>query len=165
MAAAAVPYSEYQRNAFGRWVTAGLLTAVTDGLFASVQSLINGSTLTRLWQGVASVLLGRSALDGGASTALFGLLMHFSVAFWWSAVFLFLLLRSSWVRDVLASPYGVIKIACLYGPFIWSAMSLMVIPVLAHRAPSVTPRWFIQFFGHIIFVALPIVWATSRASK
>ena len=50
-----------------RLLRAGLLTGVVDGLFASVQSLVTGSTLARLWQGVASVLLGKSALHGDVS--------------------------------------------------------------------------------------------------
>src|SRR5678815_2461137 len=99
-----------------RLVRAGLLTAVTDGLFATVQSAVTpGSTVMKLWQGVASTLLGKSAFDGGVSTALVGVLMHFCVAFTWSAVFLFVVMRSSWVRRTVSSPSGVVGIAALYG--------------------------------------------------
>jgi uncharacterized membrane protein YagU involved in acid resistance len=141
-----------------RLVRAGLLTGVTDGLFATVQSAVTpGSTVMRLWQGVASTVLGKSAYDGGVSTALLGLLMHFCVAFAWSAVFLFVVMRSSWVRRKVASTSGVIGVAALYGPFIWLVMSLIVIPVLLHRPPAITNRWWIQLIGHIPFVGLPIV--------
>ena len=38
-----------------RLVRAGLLTGVTDGLFATVQSAVTpGATVIKLWQGVAS---------------------------------------------------------------------------------------------------------------
>jgi uncharacterized membrane protein YagU involved in acid resistance len=141
-----------------RLVRAGLLTGVTDGLFATVQSAVTpGSTVIRLWQGVASTVLGKSAYDGGVPTALLGLLMHFCVAFAWSAVFLFVVMRSSWVRRKVSSPSGVVGIAALYGPFIWLFMSLIVIPVLLHRPPKITSRWWIQLVGHIPFVGLPIV--------
>lgn len=141
-----------------RLVRAGLLTGVTDGLFATVQSAITpGSTVMRLWQGVASTILGKSAYDGGVPTALLGLLMHFCVAFAWSAVFLFVVMRSSWVRRTVSAPSGVVGVAALYGPFIWLVMSLVVIPVLVHRPPSITSRWWIQLIGHIPFVGLPIV--------
>lgn len=141
-----------------RLVRAGLLTGVTDGLFATVQSLLTpGSTVMRLWQGVASTVLGKSAYDGGVPTALLGLLMHFCVAFAWSAVFLFFVMRSSWVRRTVSSPSGVVGIAALYGPFIWLFMSLIVIPVLLHRPPKIASRWWIQLVGHIPFVGLPIV--------
>jgi hypothetical protein len=141
-----------------RLVRAGLLTGVTDGLFATVQSLLTpGSTVMKLWQGVASTVLGKSAYDGGIPTALLGVLMHFCVAFGWSAVFLFVVMRSPWVRRTVSSPSGVVGIAALYGPFIWLFMSLIVIPVLLHRAPRITSRWWIQLVGHIPFVGLPIV--------
>jgi len=145
------------RGRAARWVVAGTLTAVSDGLFATVQSLINGSPVSRLWQGVASVLLGKSALDGGSRTVLIGLAMHVTVAFFWSGVFLLLVERSAWLRGVLASRGGVFKVAAVYGPGIWLVMSLIVIPLLAHRPPKITPRWWVQFFGHVVFVGLPIV--------
>jgi hypothetical protein len=149
---------EASRDTLQRLLRAGFLTAVIDGLFSSVLSVVfYHSTATRLFQGVASALLGRKALDGGTPTALIGLLMHVGVAFGWSAVFLFLVMRLSWIRELLASPYGVVKVASLYGPFIWMVMSLAVIPFLMHRPPSITNRWWVQWFGHIPFVALPIV--------
>ena len=149
-----------------RLLRAGLLTGVTDGLFACVLALwFYHSTVTRLWQGVASVLLGKSALDGGMTTAWIGVLMHFAVACTWSAVFLFLFTRSSWIRSQVASRFGALKVASVYGPFIWMAMSLIVIPLLVHRPPSITARWWVQLIGHIPFVGLPIVWSIGRGAR
>lgn len=151
------------RRPLRRWLLAGLTTTVVDGLWAIVLSVgFYGSTVTRLWQGVASVLLGKAALDGGARTALIGVLMHFVVAFFWSAVFL-LLTRSTLVRRVLDSRGGIFKVAAVYGPLIWMVMSLAVIPVLAHRAPAITIRWWIQLIGHAFFVGLPIVASIAPA--
>jgi len=149
-----------------RLVRAGLLTGIVDGLFSSVLSaFFYGSTVSRLWQGVASVLLGSDALNGGRRTALIGLLMHFGVAFAWSAVFLFLLLRWEWIRGLLASRHGVLKVAALYGPFVWMVMSLVVIPALTQRPPRITLRWWIQWFGHIPFVGIPIVASSAGAPR
>ena len=140
-----------------RLLRAGALTAFVDGIFASVLSLIYGNTIARVWQGVASVLLGAGALTGGTRTALIGVLMHVGVAFTWSAVFLLTMSQSAWLRRVRRSPGGVLKIACVYGPLIWMVMSLAVIPALAHRPPAITGRWWVNFFGHIPFVAVPIL--------
>lgn len=145
------------RDPVARLVRAGLLTGIVDGTFASVQSILNDSTVARLFQGVASTLLGPEAFDGGTRTALIGVLMHFGVAFGWSAVFLFLVQRSAWIRRVLASRYGVLKVASWYGPLIWMVMSLVVIPLLLQRPPSITSRWWVQLIGHFPFVGLPIV--------
>ena len=131
---------------------------MTDGLFSSVlAAFFYGSTVMRLWQGVASVPLGASALDGGVRTAAIGLAIHFCVAFTWSAVFLALVAASSWLRGVLASPLGIIAAAAIYGPIVWMTMSLVLIPLFTHRPPAINFRWWVQFFGHIPFVALPIV--------
>ena len=143
-----------------RWIRAGFATAIVDGLFACFLSgVVYRTGVTRLWQGVASVLLGPSAMSGGARTALIGVLMHFGVAFTWSAVFLFLAMRWSRVRELLASPCGPLKLAALYGPFIWMMMSLVIIPAFTGRPPAIPPRWWVNFFGHIPFVALPMLWA------
>ena len=147
-----------------RLLCATLLTGIIDGLFSSILSVAAyDSTVSRLFQGVAAVLLGSEALNGGARTVAIGILMHFGVAFAWSAVFLFLVLRWSWVRAILSSPYGAAKVAALYGPFIWMVMSLVVIPVLAHRVPAITFRWWVQLIGHIPFVGLPIVACSLRS--
>ena len=153
-------------TAAARLVRAGLLTAGVDGLFSSVLSAVfYHSTVSRLFQGVASTLLGPAALEGGAKTALVGVAMHIGVAFGWSTVFLLLVSQFSFIRRVVDSRYGVIKVASLYGPFIWSVMSLSVIPALLHRPPTINYRWWIQFVGHIPFVAVPIVSMIGRGAS
>src|SRR5215218_6726586 len=163
MSVDAIPLSTTYRDAPSRLVRAGLLTAVSDRLFSSIlAAFFYGSTVTRLWQGVASVPLGPSALEGGLHTALIGLLIHVSVAFTWSAVFLFLVMRLPFIRTLLATRYGVLKVAALYGPLIWMMMSLVIIPQFTHRPPTINYRWWIQFFGHIPFVALPMIAMITR---
>lgn len=142
----------------GRLLRAGLLTALVDGLFSSgLSAVFYGSTVARLWQGVASTVTGPGAFEGGTPTVLLGILMHIGVAFTWSIAFLLLVLKAGWVRRLLAGRFGVLKVACLYGPSVWLVMSLAVIPLLTGRPPSITIRWWIQFFGHMVFVGLPIV--------
>ena len=158
-----MPASAIDRDLLGRLVRAGLVTGVVDGLFSSILNVVAyQSTVARLFQGVAGVVLGAEAFDGGAATVALGVFMHFCVAFGWSAVFLFLALRSSGVREILASRYGVVKVASWYGPLIWMVMSLVVIPILLQRLPTINTRWLIQFVGHIPFVGLPIVALSSK---
>ena len=145
-------------SAAARLAQSGLLTALVDGLFSSGLSVaFYGSTVQRLFQGVAATLLGPEAFDGGLRTAVIGVLMHIGVAFGWSAVFLVLFSRVHGVRNFVARPGGVVAAASVYGPFVWLVMSLVVIPVLLQRPPSITIRWWVQFFGHMLFVGLPIV--------
>ena len=135
-----------------RVVRAGLITGVIDGLFSSILvSLFYGSTVARLWQGVASTVFGQGA------PASAGVLMHFGVAFAWSIVFALLYLRSAFLHSVLTRWRGVLAVACIYGPLIWLFMSLVVIPLLTKRPPNIGFRWLVQLIGHAPFVGLPIV--------
>jgi hypothetical protein len=52
----------------------------------------------------------------------------------------------------------------MYGPFIWMAMSLAVIPLLTHRPPTIGFRWWVQFIGHFPFVGVPIVASIGSGS-
>ena len=147
-------------------VRAWLLTAVVDGTFSGVLAqFFYGSTAVRLFQGVAATLLGKEALNGGAETALIGLGMHFGVALAWSIVFLVLAMRSPRLRREIATTGGVMRVAAMYGPVIWMVMSLVVIPALTHRPPNITYKWWIQFLGHIPFVAVPIVSQIARGVR
>ena len=163
----ASPSESGQRTGFvSTWIRAGALTALVDGLFSSVLSAVfYGSTVTRLFQGVAATLLGPKALEGGTSTALLGVLMHIGVAFRWSAVFGLIVARSACVRRVLDSPYGVVTVASVYGPAVWLVMSLVLIPLLVHRPAAITFRWWVQFFGHAPFVGGPIAWSFGRGGR
>lgn len=153
-----------QMNRVSCFLRAWLLTGVIDGLFSSILVVAAyHSTVSRLFQGVAAVLLGDDAFNGGTATAAIGVLMHFGVAGAWSAIFVFVILRWQWVRTVLKSRYGVAKVALVYGPFIWMFMSLVLIPAFTHRAPTINIRWWIQFIGHFPFVGLPIVACSRKA--
>lgn len=144
-----------------RLLIAGLLTGVVDGLFATVQNLLGDAPPVRLWQSVASTVLGPASFEGGVRTALIGLLLHFGVAFGWSTVFFLLVRQSARLRQVLAKPSGIIKVAAVYGPFVWLVMSLVVIPLLVQRPPNITGRWWVQLIGHFPFVGIPIVAAIA----
>jgi hypothetical protein len=146
-----------------RLLRAWLLTGVIDGTFSgTLSALFYGSTVTRLFQGVAVTLLGPASFDGGMRTALIGVAMHFGLALAWSVVFLVVFSRSPFMQQVVASPSGALKVAAVFGPLIWMVMSFVVVPALLRRPPSITIRWWIQFFGHIPFVALPIVMMIAR---
>ncbi len=138
-------------------VRAGLVTGVIDAVFSSVLvRFFYGSTVTRLWQGVASVPLGPEAFNSGNRTAFVGLAIHFAVAFAWATVFL-ILLRLGPVRRAVSSAGGLLGVAAMFGPIVWITMSMLVIPSMTHRPPTINFRWWVQLFGHIPFVALPIV--------
>ena len=143
-----------------------LVIAVIDGLFASCLSVFAyGSTVSRLWQGVASSVLGAAAFTGGTRAVLVGLLLHLGVALAWSTVFLALVIVWPGLRRAIATRGGVIRVAAVYGPAVWMVMSLVVIPMVTGRGPTITVRWWIQLVAHIPFVALPIVTMIARGIR
>jgi hypothetical protein len=145
-----------------RLVRAWLVTALIDALFSScLVTLFYGSTVAKLWEGVAAVPFGPSALQGGTRFVIIGLALHLSVALTWSTLFLILYSGQRWLRELTASPAGVVLTAVVYGPLIWMMMSFVVIPHFRHLPPTINYRWWVQFFGHIPFVALPIVTLTA----
>ena len=140
-----------------RLAGATLLTAICDGLFSSTLNVFAyGSTVKRLWQGVASTVFGANALQQD-SMAWVGLAMHVGVALAWSALFLILYELLPPLRRIVAAPFGVIAVAAVYGAMVWTVMSFHVIPALTHRPPTVNGRWWVQFVGQMFFVGLPIV--------
>jgi hypothetical protein len=145
-----------------RVALAAIITGLVDGAFSSILSTaVYGSTVTRLFQRVASTLLGPTAFDGGLSTAFVGVLMHFGVALGWSTVFFLLYESSPRLRAVLASPEGILVVAAAFGMFVWLTMSLVILPLLS-QAPPINARWLIQLLGHFPFVGIPIVWTIAR---
>jgi hypothetical protein len=137
---------------------AWLATGVSDALFSSVLSaFFYGSTVARLWQGVATTALGANVPANGTTQVVVGLLVHFTVALVWSTLFLLAYENLTWLRRATATRNGMLRAAAIYGALIWVVMSMVVIRLGTGRAPAITIRWWIQFFGHAIFVGLPIV--------
>ncbi len=153
-------------NVPSRLLRTWLVIAAIDFLFACTLSIVAyGSTFTRLWQGVASTVLGPAALTAGTSSVLVGLALHLGVALAWSVVFLTLYELSATVRGAITTPGGMLAVAAVYGPLIWTVMSFVVVPTLTGRPGAVSARWWVQAAGHILFVALPIVYMTGRGER
>lgn len=142
---------------------AWLVTAVVDFCFASALGVAAyHSTVARVWQGVASVLLGPGALQGGARTFAVGVALHFCVALLWTSLFVALAASMPRLREMISTPAGVLAAAAIYGPLIWCVMSIVVIPRFTGRLPTFAPRWWVQLPAHAAFVALPMVATVAR---
>lgn len=141
-----------------------LVTAAWDFVCATMLSVwAYGSTFSRLWQGVASTVVGPAALTMGARGVAAGLGLHLLVALTWSALFILAITASAVLRHVLVRPAGAIAVATIYGPVIWLVMSLVVIPLATGRPPAFGFRWWVQIVAHVPFVTLPLVFTARRA--
>src|SRR4029079_12988447 len=150
-----------------QWIKTGVAVAVSDGLFASATGIWIKPYATpfRVFRGVASVLFGRGVLEGGVPWALVGMLMHLTVALFWSGLFILALQNSEKLRAAIQRAPTAILVALLYGMMIWLVMSLVVIPTLVHRPPTMTLKWWVQFIGHPLFVVTPMILLNRKFMK
>ena len=157
MAAAALPMAP-DKSLVGAIVKTGLAVGVSDGIFASLAAFIPPAvTPLRVFRGVASVLIGKQALDGGLPAGLLGIGMHFFVATFWSTLFVLAIRYSPALRAAINSNGRALLVAAIYGMGIWMFMSLVFIPAMVHRPPTITTKWWVQLIGHIPFVVGPMI--------
>jgi uncharacterized membrane protein YagU involved in acid resistance len=166
MATLTRPFAGQRQGVGSVLIKTWLLVAVSDAIFASLTGLLIPPTATpaRVFRGVASVVMGKSALDGGATTALIGLAIHFCVAFAWSALFVFVVHNSWSLRDTLKSWPGRILVAVVYGVSIWLIMTWIVIPSMLHKPPTFSLRYWVQLAGHPLFVVGPMIFVNRRST-
>ncbi|HST08023.1 MAG TPA: hypothetical protein VLJ83_07610 [Gemmatimonadaceae bacterium] len=143
-----------------------LVTAAWDFVCATALTVLAyHGTFAQLWQGVASTVLGPSAIGGGTRAIAVGIGLHLVVAFTWSAIFVAAGLMSAALRRAIANPAGALGVAIVYGPTIWLVMSLVVIPVATGHPPHIGFRWWVQIFAHIPFVTIPLVFTARRVLR
>lgn len=143
-----------------RVVLAGLLTGCTDAVFATAHALVTRHRFmpVRIFQGIASGLLGPAAFDGGAMSATLGLLLHFLIALIWAAFFAIVVRHMSAVRAVARSRHGALAVGAVYGPAIWLFMYFVVIPLAGIKTGSfLTWSFALMLVGHVFSVGWPIV--------
>jgi hypothetical protein len=140
-------------------LTGGLIAGALDISYAIVM-LYARRGRSPMWtlQSVACGLLGRDSFDGGALSALLGLLCQFTIACGAAAVFY--LASRVWPALVrFAVPAGIV-----YGICVYFAMTYVVVPL--SRAP-----FKLRFQGlasmpellvHMFFIGLPIALSVRR---
>ena len=102
----------------------GLTVGTLDGLDAIIFfGLVRGRPIGGIFQGIASGLIGPSAMDGGWATIALGVLIHFSIATTIVAVFC---LASRWLPALGRRP---VLFGILYGVAAYLAMNRVVIPL------------------------------------
>ncbi|HET7584970.1 MAG TPA: hypothetical protein VFK13_08685 [Gemmatimonadaceae bacterium] len=151
--------SSFARTLLPVW----LVTAAWDAMCATALSVFGyHTTAGAVWQGVASVALGSAAPQDARAAVVAGLAIHCGVALTWSALFVGAARALPALRRAIATPGGALAVAAAYGPLIWLAMSLVVIPLATGRPPRFGFRWCVQVGAHIPFVTIPLVFTARR---
>ena len=148
-----------------------LYAAVLVGVLDITAACINlgvayGFGPLRVLKGVAGGLLGRSAVEGGFSTAALGLLMHFTMAMTVAAIF-YALSRRLPLPQKLS---GVVAVGLLYGAAVFAVNNFATAPFLSwvrslylHTPISFKPPMgWSQLVIHLFCVGLPIALVMHR---
>ena len=141
------------------WLAGTIVVGVLDGLDAIVVfGLRSGVTPERIFQGIASGVLGPASFSGGWRSASLGVALHFLIAGGIVATFLAAtrVMPSLARRPFLFGP--------LYGIVVYWVMNLVVIPLSAIGGSSFT--WFGVTNGlliHMVGVGLPAALAERCA--
>jgi hypothetical protein len=148
-------------RAFDTILYGGLVVGILDGLFALIfYGLILGVKPLRIFQSVASGLLGKASFEGGVQTFLLGILLHFVVALCIAAVYYAVSLKLPVLID------RAVVCGLIYGMIAYLGMNYLVIPLSAARSGSFSLSVFLPaFIGHALLVGLPIALIARRSAK
>jgi hypothetical protein len=161
------PSRAAQRRSRGLARCIAITTAVV-GLADFVQSYLLFSlprhrAVIGVFQGPATGLLGRSAMQGGARTAVIGTLLHFGIALAWTVAVAVVFRASPGFRRRTRSALGLIGLATLVGVVVWLTMDWVVLRFSrAHYYPLSEGYFWLLLVGHVPFVGFPLVWGVSR---
>jgi hypothetical protein len=111
-------------------------------------------------RGIASGLLGRSALQGGTGVWILGLALHFFIAISAAAVYYAASRKLPFLREYpfICGPF--------YGIAVWMVMNLIVLPLSAihARGPFARGALVQGLVVHMVLVGLPIALSVRRFS-
>jgi hypothetical protein len=140
----------------------GLIAGTLDITAACVYSWIRANVSpVRVFQSVASGLLGPSSYTGGAKTAVLGLALHFLIATTATALFYFVSLK---LRFMIEQP---VTWGLVYGVLVYLFMNFVVLPLSAlqqRTAPPLSSR-IINMLIIMFCVGLPISLIVRRFSR
>jgi hypothetical protein len=136
-----------------------LTVGVLDGLDALIFFGIRGVPPARVFQGIASGLLGPQAFAGGIGAALLGVLLHFFIAFGVVAAYH---LAARRVPELARRPWAY---GPLYGLVVHGVMLYVVIPLsaLAAGGPRSTAAVINGILIHALGVGLPAALSAAAA--
>lgn len=152
------PRSARTRPAVRAVLVGGIAAGLLDALDAVIAfGLVLGLGPVKIYQFVASGMLGPRAYGGGVATALVGVAVHFLIAFSAAALFVALARRFAWL---LEHP---ILSGTLYGVGVYAFMTRVVIPLSRIPPSAFSVALFVNgVVGHVLLVGIPIAFAARR---
>ena len=135
---------------------AGLICGVVDGLSAMGVAVLFGGKPMRVFQRIASGILGPAAFDRGGTAAALGVALHFTISLGAAAVY------DSASRALPFLIDHAILAGILYGIAVHFFMTFVVIPLSAIGRKPLLPRPFIAILIVHMIVVGPSISLTVR---
>ena len=136
----------------------GLVAGILDAIDGVIAYSTQGLNPIQVLQYIASGALGKSAFQGGLTTAALGAAFHFGIA--WAAAAIFVLASERLeILKTHAVPAGL-----MYGAAVYFFMNYLVLPLSAVAPSTFQLGLFLNgVIGHAVFVGLPISLFAGRA--
>jgi hypothetical protein len=129
-------------------VLTGLLAGTLDITSAMLVSQVYPLPIGRF---IATGIFGREALSGGVGMGIFGLFLHYVIAFIWTIIFFVAYPRLS----ILSRNKVIVGLA--YGIVVWIGMNLIVVPMSnVTRRPMQVKGVLINASILMVMIGLPI---------
>ena len=142
-------------------VLGGCIAGGLDIAYACVFWAIKaGVPATRIFQSVATGVMGKAAFQGGIATAALGLALHFFIAIAMSSAYYLVARR---VPILVRHPYAM---GAAYGLILYAVMRFVVVPLsAAGGGGSKDTLWVaLSILVHMALVGIPIALAARRAT-
>ncbi|MBA3647100.1 MAG: DUF1440 domain-containing protein [Chitinophagales bacterium] len=140
-------------------LTSGFLAGTLDLTTALVvySVMLQKVTATRLLQSIASGVFGKTAYDGGSEMVIFGIVLHFMIAFSFAIFYFFIYPHIPFLKKQK------IISGLLYGLFAWIIMNLIILPLVFSHLSVMTPNSIVIGATILmIMIGLPISIVTSK---
>lgn len=106
---------------------------------------------------IASAVFGPGALTGGTDMVVYGLLMHYAIAYFFTALYFFLYPRLG------GESQNNILLGVMYGLFIWLLMNLVAVPLtkIPHAHMHI-PQTIINIVILMVMIGVPLAIITDN---
>lgn len=138
----------------------GLTVGMLDCFAANLNAMLAGLNPIAVWKYVASGILGKSSYEYTWESIVFGLVIHFVIAFVVTTIYY---LASFRLPELIQYP---LIFGLLYGIAVYFVMGYVITPLsAAAKLPTSYTSIMIGILIHIICVGLPISFIVKRFSK
>jgi hypothetical protein len=147
-----------QRTLFLAILAGGAVGGLLDLLFAVAFAAYYGASPVRVFQTIASGVIGNAAFTGGAAVTALGIACHFVLSWAWAALFAAL----AWNFRALAS--RPVLAGAVFGFGVFFCMRLIVLPLSAYPRPVTFPpvASVLDLLSHMFLFGVPIAVLISR---